>query len=56
MKKTRPDLQQDKLVIFFFFFADCFVFRFTIQKYKNQDKYNYDFACCFVGVWRRNTE
>jgi len=29
--------------------AQSYVFQFAIQKYKNQDIRNYNFACCFVG-------
>jgi len=28
-----------------------FVFQVAIQKFKDQDIQNYNFACCFVWVW-----
>jgi hypothetical protein len=28
--------------------AQSYVFQFAIQKYKDQDKHNYNFACCFL--------
>ena len=33
------------------FGAEPFVFQFAIQKFKDQDIYNYNFACCFVWMW-----
>jgi len=33
------------------FGAVPFVFRVAIQKFKDQDIQNYNFACCFVWVW-----
>jgi hypothetical protein len=30
------------------FGAESFVFQFAIQKYKDEDTQNYNFACCFV--------
>ena len=33
------------------FGAESFVFQVAIQKFKDQDIYNYNFACCFVWVW-----
>ena len=27
------------------------VFQFAIQKFKDQDTENYNFACCFVWMW-----
>ena len=32
------------------FGAEPFVFHVSIQKYKDQDIYNYNFACCYVWV------
>jgi hypothetical protein len=32
------------------FDAYCFIFQFTIQKYKDSDIQNYNFACCFGWV------
>ena len=32
------------------FGAESFVFQVDIQKFKDQDIYNYNFACCFVWV------
>jgi len=31
------------------FGAESFVFQFAIQKYKDQDIQNYNFACCLYG-------
>ena len=31
--------------------AESFVFQVAIQKFKDQDIQNYNFACCFVSVW-----
>ena len=31
--------------------AEPFVFQFAIQKFKDQDIKNYNFACCFVWMW-----
>ena len=31
--------------------AETFVFQFAIQKFKDQDIYNYNFACYFVWLW-----
>jgi len=31
--------------------AESFVFQFAIQKFKDWDLQNYNFACCFVWVW-----
>ena len=31
--------------------AEPFVFQFAIQKFKDQDTQNYNFACCFVWMW-----
>jgi hypothetical protein len=33
------------------FRAESFVFQFPIQKYKEHDIQNHNFACCFVWVW-----
>ena len=33
------------------FGAESFVFQVAIQKFKDQDIQNYNFACCFVWVW-----
>jgi len=33
------------------FGAESFVFQVVIQKFKDQDIQNYNFACCFVWVW-----
>ena len=30
--------------------AEPFVFQFAIQKFKDQDIQNYNFACCFVWM------
>jgi len=32
------------------FGREYFVFQFVIQKYKDYDTQNYNFACCFVWV------
>jgi len=32
------------------FDASIFVFEFAIQKFKDKDTHNYNFACCFVWV------
>jgi hypothetical protein len=32
------------------FGAEVFVFELAIQKYKDEDTQNYNFACCFVRV------
>ena len=31
--------------------SGIFVFQFVIQKYKDKDLQNYNFACCYVCVW-----
>ena len=31
--------------------GEYFIFQCAIQKYKDQDIQNYNFACCFVWVW-----
>ena len=31
--------------------GESFVFQVAIQKFKDQDLQNYNFACCFVWVW-----
>ena len=31
--------------------AESLVFQVAIQKFKDQDIQNYNFACCFVWVW-----
>jgi len=33
------------------FGAESFVFQFAIQKFKDCDIQNYNFACCCVWVW-----
>ena len=33
------------------FSAESIVFQFPIEKYKDEDAQNYNFACCFVWVW-----
>jgi hypothetical protein len=33
------------------FGVESFVFRFAIQKFKDQDIYNYNFARCPLWVW-----
>jgi hypothetical protein len=33
------------------FSAELFTFQFAIQKCKDWDIQNYNFACCFVWVW-----
>jgi len=33
------------------FNAESFVFQFAIQKFKDQDLQNYNFALCFVRMW-----
>jgi hypothetical protein len=33
------------------FEAESFVFQFAIQKYKDQDVQNFNFACCFIWEW-----
>ena len=54
MKKFRIESSQGILS----FSEESFVFLFAIQKYKDQDIHNYNFAGYFVWVWNlvSNTE
>jgi len=47
MKTPKAECGQEMLAIIR---AESFVTQSAIQKYKDQDTQNYNFACCFVWV------
>ena len=49
VNKLRAEWGQEMLISFG---AESFVFQVVIQKFKAQDILNYNFADCFVWVWK----